>query len=238
MKLLYEGKAKRLYATEKPHELLMEFKDDATAFNGEKHTLFENKGKLNKALSWLLLQNLEREGVPTHLVRDVDDIHMVVKSVEIIKVEVVVRNVAAGSLCKRTWLEEGKELAEPIVEWFLKDDDLGDPMINDDHVRLMNLASEYELAQLRADALKINGILKPFFLKAGMRLVDFKIEFGRLHSDPSQVILADEITPDTCRLWDVETGEKMDKDRFRRDLGNVMENYAEVLKRAEDAAHS
>lgn len=237
MKLLYEGKAKRLYETAQPHELLMEFKDDATAFNGQKHALFENKGRMNQALSLLLMQLLEKEGVTTHFVRQIDDIHMIVKSVEIIKVEVVVRNVAAGSLCKRTWFEEGAPLKTPIVEYFLKDDDLGDPMISDDHIREMELATPEELAQLKAEALRINGILKPFFATTGLNLIDFKLEFGRLTADPSTLILADEITPDTCRLWDMETGEKMDKDRFRRDLGNVMESYAEVLKRAEDAVH-
>ena len=238
MKLLYEGKAKRLYPTEQPGELLMEFKDDATAFNGKKHALLENKGRMNQTLSLLLMQLLEREGVPTHFLRQVDDIHMVVKDVEIIRVEVVVRNVAAGSLCQRTWFEEGQPLSRPIVEYFLKDDHLGDPMISDDHIREMELATPAELAHLRSEALRINAILKPFFFKAGLNLVDFKLEFGRLVSDPSTIILADEITPDTCRLWDVKTGEKMDKDRFRRDLGKVMESYAEVLKRAEDALHS
>ncbi len=238
MKLLYEGKAKRLYDTAQPDELLMEFKDDATAFNGQKHALFENKGRMNQALSLLLMQLLEKEGVATHFVRQVDETHMIVKNVEIIKVEVVVRNVAAGSLCKRTWFEEGTKLKEPIVEYFLKDDDLGDPMISDDHVRAMDLAKPGELAQIKADALRINAILKAFFAKPGLNLIDFKLEFGRLASDPSTIILADEITPDTCRLWDLETGEKMDKDRFRRDLGNVMESYAEVLKRAKDAVHS
>ena len=237
MKLLYEGKAKRLYETEQPDELLMEFKDDATAFNGEKKAQFENKGRMNQALSLLLMQLLEKEGVPTHFVRQIDDIHMVVKNVEIIKVEVVVRNVAAGSLCKRTWFQEGEPLKAPIVEYFLKDDALGDPMIADDHIREMALATPEELAFLKAEALRINAILKPFFQKAGLNLIDFKLEFGRLSSDPKTIILADEITPDTCRLWDAATGEKMDKDRFRRDLGNVMESYAEVLKRAEDAVH-
>ena len=238
MKLLYEGKAKRLYETERPDELLMEFKDDATAFNGEKKAQFENKGRMNQALSLLLMQLLEKGGVPTHFVRTIDEIRTIVKAVEIIKVEVVVRNVAAGSLCNRTWFKEGEALKAPVVEYFLKDDDLGDPMINDDHIRELNLATLHELAFLKSEALKINDILKPFFLKTGLKLVDFKLEFGRLSTDPSTIILADEISPDTCRLWDVSTGEKMDKDRFRRDLGNVMESYAEVLKRAEDAVHS
>ena len=238
MKLLYEGKAKRLYETEQSDELLMEFKDDATAFNGVKHAQFENKGRMNQAISLLLMQLLEKEGVPTHYVRTIDDIRTIVKSVEIIKVEVVVRNVAAGSLCSRTWFKEGEALKEPLVEWFLKDDALGDPMINDGHIYEMNLATPAELALIKAMALKINEILKPFFLKTGLTLIDFKLEFGRLSTDPSTILLADEISPDTCRLWDVSTGEKMDKDRFRRDLGNVMESYAEVLKRAQDAVNS
>ncbi len=215
----------------------MEFKDDATAFNGAKHAQFADKGRMNQALSVLLMQVLEDAGVPTHFVRQLDEIRTIVKNVEIIKVEVVVRNVAAGSLCQRTWFEEGAPLKEPLVEWFLKDDALGDPMINDDHARAMKLATSEELAFLRSEALRINEVLKPFFLKAGLKLIDFKLEFGRLASDPKTIILADEITPDTCRLWDVESGEKMDKDRFRRDLGNVMESYAEVLKRAEHAVH-
>lgn len=237
MKLIYEGKAKRLYETERADELLMEFKDDATAFNGEKHALFENKGRMNQALSLLLMQLLEKEGIVTHYVREIDDTHMIVKNVEIIKIEVVVRNVAAGSLCRRTWFQEGDPLKLPIVEYFLKDDDLGDPMISDDHIREMDLATEDEVAHLKSEALRINEILKPFFAKSGLKLVDFKLEFGRLRSQPGLIVLADEITPDTCRLWDMTTGEKMDKDRFRRDLGNVMESYAEVLKRAQDAIH-
>ena len=237
-KRLYEGKAKRLYETEQPDELLMEFKDDATAFNGEKHAQFENKGRMNQAISLLLMQLLEKQGVPTHFVSTVGNIRTIVKNVEIIKIEVVVRNVAAGSLCGRTWLKEGEALKTPLVEWFLKDDDLEDPMINDDHILEMELATADELAFLKSEALKINEILKPFFLKTGLTLIDFKLEFGRLSTDPSTIILADEISPDTCRLWDVTTGEKMDKDRFRRDLGNVMESYAEVLKRAENAVTS
>ena len=232
MKLLYEGKAKRLYETETAHELLMEFKDDATAFDGKKKAQFDNKGRLNKALSSLLLQILEKEGEPTHFLRDQDETHTITKDVEIIMVEVVVRNVATGSLCKRTWSKVG----EPIVEYFLKDDALGDPMISDEHVKLMNLATPGELAHLRSEALRINATLKPLFEKADMTLIDFKLEFGRLAADPSKIILADEITPDSRRLRDVKTGDKMDKDRFCRDLGDVMENYAEVLKRAEHAA--
>ncbi|HUF61416.1 MAG TPA: phosphoribosylaminoimidazolesuccinocarboxamide synthase [Verrucomicrobiales bacterium] len=233
MKQLYEGKAKKLFETESPDVLLMEFKDDATAFDGKKKAQFADKGRLNKALSLLLLRLLEREGIRTHLVEDRDETRMLVRHVEIIPIEVVVRNIAAGSLCRRTPLEEGSELRQPMVEYFYKDDALGDPMITEEHIRELDLASPEEVNLLKAEALRINALLRDFFMKGGMRLVDFKLEFGRL-ADGS-VVLADEITPDTCRLWDAETGRKLDKDRFRRDLGDVMEAYAEVLRRAEGA---
>lgn len=238
MKLLYEGKAKRLFDTGHAHELLMEFKNDATAFNGKKKAAFEDKGRLNKALSLHLLRLLENSGIATHLIADHDETHLLVKSVEIILIEVVVRNIACGSLCKRTGLPEGQVLKQPIVEFYYKNDALGDPMINQDHVRELGLATQDELARVKASALEVNGILAAFFLKAGMRLVDFKLEFGRLTVDPATIVLADEITPDTCRLWDVKTGEILDKDRFRRDLGKVMESYAEVLKRVEHVVQS
>lgn len=228
---LYEGKAKRLWATENPDTLRMEFKNDATAFNGEKKASFENKGRLNNAISTLLYDFLEKEGVPTHFVRQIDETNVEVKKVEILMVEVIVRNLSAGSFCKRTGLEEGKEFSKPIIEFSYKSDALGDPLINDDYIREMGLASPEDLAFLRESALKVNRILGDFFAKCGLKLVDFKLEFGRLASDPSVIVLADEISPDGCRLWDLKTGEKMDKDRFRRDLGNVMEAYEEVLKR-------
>lgn len=228
---LYEGKAKRLWATENPHTLRMEFKNDATAFNGEKKAQFENKGRLNNEISTLIYGFLEKEGVPTHFVRQIDETNVEVKKVEILMVEVIVRNLAAGSFCKRTGIEEGKVFSQPIIEFSYKSDALGDPLINDDYIREMGLASADDLAFLRAAALKVNAILSDFFAKAGLKLVDFKLEFGRLEEDPSQIVLADEISPDGCRLWDLETGEKMDKDRFRRDLGGVMEAYEEVLGR-------
>lgn len=235
MKLLYEGKAKRLYDEGVPDQLLMEFKDDATAFNGEKKASFAEKGRLNKALSLLLLRMLEKNGVATHLVGDRDETHFLVHPVTILPLEVVVRNVAAGSLSKRLGIPEGQELRQPMLEFFYKDDSLGDPLITEDHIRELQLASPEDLAHLRAEALKINGLLGAFFLKTGLKLVDFKLEFGHLKSAPDRIVLADEISPDTCRLWDVATGKKMDKDRFRRDLGDVMESYAEVLERATHA---
>jgi len=235
MEALYEGKSKRLFATENPDELIMEFKDDATAFNAEKRAVFADKGRLNCAISSLLYGMLENEGVPTHFLRAVDDTRVVVRRVEIVMVEVIVRNFSAGSFCKRTGIEEGRAFSRPVIEFSLKSDALGDPLINDDYIRELGLAGEDELAWLREAAMKVNRILGEFFQKAGLRLVDFKLEFGRLPGDPATLVLADEISPDGCRLWDIATGEKMDKDRFRRDLGNVMESYAEVLKRAQHA---
>lgn len=228
---LYEGKAKRLWATENPDTLRMEFKNDATAFNGEKKASFENKGRLNNEISTLIYGFLEDAGVPTHFVRKIDETNVEVKKVTILMVEVIVRNISAGSYCKRTGTEEGRVFSQPIIEFSYKSDELGDPLINDDYIREMGLATPEDLAHLRSSALKVNEILSDFFGKCGLKLVDFKLEFGRLASDPSQIVLADEISPDGCRLWDLKTGEKMDKDRFRRDLGNVMEAYEEVLGR-------
>lgn len=228
---LYEGKAKRLFATDQPDELLMEFKDSATAFNGAKKAEFENKGRFNKALTVLIYRALESRGVPTHFVRDAGEIAIVVKKVTIIPIELVVRNIIAGSLAKRLGRAEGEALKQPLVELYYKDDALGDPMINDEHVRELGVASAEELARLKQFGLKVNELLGSIFAGAGLTLVDFKLEFGRLANDPSTLVLADEISPDTCRLWDAKTGEKMDKDRFRRDLGGVMESYAEVLRR-------
>lgn len=228
---LYEGKAKRLWATENPETLRMEFKNDATAFNGEKKASFENKGRLNNEISTLIYGSLEKSGVPTHFVRRIDETNVEVKKVTILMVEVIVRNVSAGSYCKRTGAAEGIEFSQPIIEFSYKSDELGDPLINDDYIREMGLATPEDLAHLRKSALQVNSFLKDLFAKCGLKLVDFKLEFGRLASDPSQIVLADEISPDGCRLWDLKTGEKMDKDRFRRDLGGVMEAYEEVLGR-------
>ena len=231
---LYEGKAKRLWATDNPNTLRMEFKNDATAFNGEKKASFENKGLFNNSISNLIYGMLEKEGVPTHFVRQIDETNVEVKKVDILMVEVIVRNIAAGSFCKRTGMPEGHVFSQPIVEFSYKDDALGDPLINDDYIREMKLATPEDLVHLRASALKVNELLSAFFAKCGLKLVDFKLEFGRLAEDPSVIVLADEITPDGCRLWDLKTGEKMDKDRFRRDLGNVMEAYEEVLGRVKE----
>ena len=232
---LYEGKAKRLWATEDPNVLRMEFKNDATAFNGEKKAQFEDKGRLNNAISTLIYGFLEKEGVPTHFVRQIDDTNVEVRKVEILMVEVIIRNFSAGSFCKRTGLEEGLPFSSPIIEFCIKSDELGDPLINDDYIRELKLATVEEVAFLRESALKVNRILTDFFAKCGLRLVDFKLEFGRLTTDPKTIVLADEISPDGCRLWDLKTGEKMDKDRFRRDLGGVMEAYTEVLARVKEA---
>lgn len=231
MQPIYEGKAKRLWETDDASTLRMEFKNDATAFNGVKKASFENKGRLNNAISSLIYQYLEKAGIPTHFVRQIDETNVEVKKVEIVMVEVIVRNVSAGSYCKRTGLEEGKAFSQPVIEFSYKSDELGDPLINDDYIREMGLASPEDMAFLREAALKVNAILSGIFAEVGLKLVDFKLEFGRLASDPSKIVLADEISPDGCRLWDLKTGEKMDKDRFRRDLGNVMEAYEEVLKR-------
>ena len=234
MTLLYEGKAKRLWTTENPETLRMEFKNDATAFNGEKKAQFENKGRLNNEISTLIYGYLEEAGVLTHFVRKIDDTNVEVKKVTILMVEVIIRNISAGSYCKRTGTEEGRVFSQPIIEFSYKSDELGDPLINDDYIREMGLATPEDLVFLRSSALKVNAILSEFFVKAGLKLVDFKLEFGRLVSDPSVIVLADEISPDGCRLWDLKTGEKMDKDRFRRDLGGVMEAYEEVLGRVKE----
>lgn len=231
MQPIYEGKAKRLWTTEDPHTLRMEFKNDATAFNGEKKASFEDKGRLNNSISTLIYEYLEKVGVPTHFVRKIDDTNVEVRKVEILMVEVIIRNVSAGSFSKRTGMEEGKQFSQPIIEFSYKSDELGDPLINDDYIREMGLASVEDMAHLRKSALKVNEILIALFADVGLRLVDFKLEFGRLASDPTKIVLADEISPDGCRLWDLKTGEKMDKDRFRRDLGNVMDAYREVLAR-------
>jgi len=235
MEPLYEGKAKKLWPTDDPNVLRMEFKDDATAFNALKKAQFANKGKLNKAITLLMYRMLEDKGVPTHLVADVDETNLLVKKVDILQVEVIVRNVATGSFVKRIGVEDGMRFKKPIVEFSYKSDEMGDPLINTDYARELGLATEEECAFLKKQALVINDVMIDFFKKAGLELIDFKIEFGRLAEDPSKIVLADEISPDTCRLWDIETGKKMDKDRFRQDLGDVMEAYAEVLERVEKA---
>ena len=230
MKLLYEGKAKKIYETENPDEVICEFKDSLTAFNGEKASSESGKGALNCAITTLIFENLEKEGIPTHLIKKIDDNKQLVKKVNIIPIEVVVRNIAAGSLCKRLGLKEGEKLPFPIVEFYYKNDELNDPLINDDHAMILNLVNDRkELDLLRDYGRKINEFLIKFFDKIGLILVDFKVEFGK--DKDGNIILADEITPDSCRLWDKKTGKKMDKDLFRFDLGNIKEAYEEVLNR-------
>ena len=233
MEPLYEGKAKRLYTTDDPNVLRMEYKDEATAFNAEKKAEFANKGRLNTAITLAMYRMLETKGVETHLLSQIDEVNLLVKNVDILMVEVIVRNIAAGSFCKRMGVEEGIVFNQPIVEFSYKSDELGDPLINDDYARELDLATPDECAELKRKALIVNDVMIDFFQRAGLKLVDFKIEFGRTVDSDAKIVLADEVSPDTCRLWDLETGMKMDKDRFRQDLGGVMEAYAEVLKRVE-----
>lgn len=227
--LLYEGKAKRVYTTEDENYLIVSYKDDATAFNGEKKGTIEAKGIVNNRMSNYLMKKLEAEGVPTHLVEELNERETVVKKVTIVPLEVIVRNIAAGSLAKRLGLEEGTKLNKTVLEYCYKDDALGDPMINDYHIYALDLATEEELKTIATYAFKVNEFLTAYMKEARIELIDFKIEFGR--TPDGTIILADEISPDTCRFWDSETNEKLDKDRFRRDLGNVEEAYQEVMSR-------
>lgn len=225
---LYEGKAKKVFLTDNPDVLIVDYKDDATAFNGEKKGTIAGKGVINNKMTNHVFKILEKEGVPTHLVEELSDRETAVKRVEIVPLEVIVRNVAAGSFSKRLGIEEGTEFVEPTIEFSYKNDALGDPLINDYFARALNLATWEEIETIKKYAFKVNEVLKAYFLQVDLKLIDFKIEFGRFHGE---IILADETSPDTCRLWDVHTNEKMDKDRFRRDLGNVEEAYNEVFKR-------
>jgi len=224
----YEGKAKRVYATDDSDKYIVEFKDDATAFDGKKKGTIHDKGILNNRISAHFFEMLEKHGIPTHFEKLLNDREMLVKAVEIIPVEVIVRNIAAGSLAKRLGLEEGTPMKRPVLEFCYKSDELGDPMINHYHIYALGLASEEEMKVIEDIALKVNSILVEYLKPRNIELVDFKLEFGRYKG---RVILADEISPDTCRFWDADTREKLDKDRFRRDLGNVEEAYREVLKR-------
>ncbi len=228
LELLYEGKAKKVWTTEDEDVLIVDYKDDATAFNGEKKGTIVGKGVVNNRMTNHVFKILETKGVPTHLVEELSDRETAVKKVEIVPLEVIIRNVAAGSFSKKLGIEEGRKLLEPTLEFSYKDDALGDPMINDYYAIGIGAATREEIDKITEYAFKVNEVLKEYFLGAGMELIDFKIEFGRYHGD---IILADEISPDTCRLWDVNTHEKLDKDRFRRDLGNVEEVYNEVFKR-------
>ena len=226
---LYEGKAKKVFATENPAEYIVQYKDDATAFNAQKRGSWAGKGAVNNAMTAHLFPILEEAGIPTHFIAKLSDTEQRVKAVTIIPVEVIVRNVAAGSFSKRLGIEEGTPLSRPVVEYCYKSDALGDPLINTDTALALGWATEEDLNRIRELALKIRDVLVPFFERRGVQLVDFKLEFGRLPS--GEIVLADEISPDTARFWDIKTGEKLDKDRFRRDLGGEAEAYAEMLRR-------
>jgi len=229
---LYEGKAKKIFGTNQEDVYIVEYKDDATAFNGVKKGTIVGKGVVNNRMSNLLFAHLARNGVPTHFVEELSDRETVVRAVTIVPLEVVVRNLAAGSMAKRLGIEEGKELSRPLVEFYYKDDALGDPLVTEDHIEVLNIATRQDIEALKAMALKVNELLRAFMLKCNVLLVDFKLEFGR--TKDGQLILADEISPDTCRFWDATTREKLDKDRFRRDLGGVEEAYQEMMKRIEE----
>jgi phosphoribosylaminoimidazole-succinocarboxamide synthase len=226
---LYEGKAKQVFATDDPALVIMHYKDDATAFNGEKKGQIEDKGVLNNRIAAGLFELLAKEGVPTHFVKRLDDRDTLCKKVKITPLEVIVRNVAAGSMAKRLGIAEGTALKTTVFELSYKDDALGDPLINDTHAVAIGATTFAELEEIYRITAKINVVLSEFFLSRGIRLIDFKLEFGRTTS--GELVLADEISPDTCRFWDAKTGEKLDKDRFRRDLGNVKEAYVEILNR-------
>lgn len=228
LEMLYEGKAKRVYKTNLDKEYIVAYKDDATAFNGEKKGTITNKGEVNNQMSAILFNLLHELGIENHFIALLNEREMLVKAVDIIPLEVIVRNVVAGSMAKRLGLEEGVALNQPVLEFCYKKDELGDPLINEDHAMAMGLATKAEIEAIRDGALRINEILREFFVEKNLILVDFKLEFGRFQG---RVILADEISPDTCRLWDLKTKERLDKDRFRRDLGMVEEAYQEVLNR-------
>ena len=229
--LLYEGKAKQVYKTENNREYVVYYKDDATAFNGVKKDTIMEKGVINNSISSILFELLAKEGIQSHFIKKLSDREMLVKAVEIVPLEVIVRNISAGSMSKRLGIEEGIEFSEPVFELCYKKDELGDPLINEDHAVVIGLATREEIKVIKEQTMKINEVMKAFFKKAGLKLIDFKLEFGRYDGE---VILSDEISPDTCRLWDMSTNEKMDKDRFRRDLGDVIESYKKVLERIED----
>ncbi len=226
--LLYEGKAKKVYRTDDEDVLIVDYKDDATAFNGLKKGTIVGKGVINNRMTNHVFQILEKEGVPTHFIEELSDRETAVKKVEIVPLEVIVRNIAAGSFSKRLGVPEGTPFAAPTLEFSYKNDELGDPLINDYFAIALNLATREEIETITKYAFKVNEVLRNYFMQANIELVDFKIEFGRYHG---QIILADETSPDTCRLWDATTHEKLDKDRFRRDLGNVEEAYNEVFRR-------
>ncbi len=229
---IYKGKAKTVYATDDPHHLIMHYRDDVSAFDGAKLAKLDLKGETNNRINAFVMGKLAAAGIPSHFVRLLNERESLVKAMTMLKVECVVRNVCAGSMAKRYGIEEGTRLTEPIFEFFLKSDALHDPLCNEDHIRVLGWASADEIAQMKALTHKVNAVLKPLFANAGIDLVDYKLEFGHPLDDPKgPVVLGDEFTPDGCRLWDAKTGEKLDKDRFRRDLGSVIEHYREVAKR-------
>jgi phosphoribosylaminoimidazole-succinocarboxamide synthase len=229
LEMLYEGKAKQVFRCEDPNLIIMHYKDDATAFNGIKKAQIKDKGILNNEITTIIFNKLKEKGIPTHFVEKLNDRDQLCKKVTIFPLEVIVRNIVAGSMAKRLGIEEGKKLNNTIFELCYKDDKLGDPLINDDHAVALNAASYDELNIIRDYTLKINEILKEIFKSINITLVDFKIEFGK--TCDGEIVLADEISPDTCRLWDMSTNDKLDKDRFRRDLGKVIEAYEEILRR-------
>ena len=226
---LYEGKAKKVFKTDDPEVLMVDYKDDATAFNGEKKGTIQSKGIINNRVTNHLMKMLEDQGIPTHLIKEISDRETLVKKVTIVPLEVIIRNVAAGSFSKRYGVEEGKELLAPTLEFSLKNDDLGDPLINSYHVLALGLATQEEIDTIAKYAFKVNEILKKYLLDLGIKLIDFKLEFGK--TSDGTIVLADEISPDTCRFWDKDTNEKIDKDRFRRDMGGVENAYEEIMKR-------
>ena len=226
---LYEGKAKKVYATDDPNLVIVSYKDDATAFDGAKKGTIRGKGAVNNRMTNFLMQKLEAAGIPTHFVKELSDRETVVKKVEIVPLEVIVRNVSAGHFASRYGVEEGIVFDEPVLEFSYKNDDLHDPLLNTSHALALKLATKEEIATIKSMALKVNELLKAFFAQCGVRLIDFKLEFGK--TADGQIVLADEISPDTCRFWDAKTNEKLDKDRFRRDLGNVEEAYEEMMRR-------
>ena len=230
--LLYEGKAKQVYKTDKEDEYIIHYKDDATAGNGVKHDQFEGKGVLNNTISSIIFDMLEEAGIKTHMIEKINDRDIKVKKVEIFPLEVIIRNMTAGSFCKRLGFPEGVVLDEPIFELCYKNDDYGDPLINSDHAIALKLATREELAYIRDTTLKINELLKEFFLKLNLKLVDFKIEFGK--TENGEILLADEISPDSCRLWDVDTNQKYDKAVFRQDIGDLIQTYKAVLARMQN----
>lgn len=232
MKLLYEGKAKQLFECEDPNQIYVHYKNSATAFNGVKKEEFEQKGVLNNSITSLIFDYLAQNGVKTHFIKKVNETDQICQHVQIVPLEVIIRNIVAGSMATKYGIEEGRVLAKPVFELSYKNDALNDPLINNDHAVALGIVSEAELENIKQQALKINELLKALFLKANLTLVDFKIEFGK--TKDGEIILADEISPDTCRLWEVGTQEKLDKDRFRRDLGGVMDAYREVLRRLEN----